>query len=161
MNTFLPSADFGVCAFVLDPKRLNKQLVEGIQLCHLLEAMQGGHTARLTGFINHPVWKLWTTDEGLTLLPELVAYLDTLGREWQKRPGTRKQHVWSQHSKHFQSVSPRAPLQPLWPEAVHVSHRANLLRKDYSHYVHYFRMAGLKEEVPQEGYDWLHPRIVS
>ncbi len=156
MNTFLPSPDFEKCALVLDNKRLNKQLVEGVQVCkiivHHLETRAG------YGWLNHPVWKLWWSDDGHCLLPELVHYLDTLSEEWHKRPGTRKRHRWTEHATQFKGVLQRPLGVVTWPSHVHVSHRRNLMRKDPSHYCHYFRLAGLPIEGPMEGYFWEHPQ---
>lgn len=156
MNTFLPSPDFGVCAFVLDRVRLNKQLVEGIQLCKLIAHIQE-HPSVPRGFSNHPVLKLWQSADGHWLLPELVRYLDTLSMEWHRRPGRRKRHRWEYYAMSWCTPEVRTII---WPEHVHEAMRRNLLRKDPTHYQHYFRLAGLPIGDPMEGYFWEHPRVV-
>ena len=52
MQTFLPYADFGSSARVLDPKRLGKQRVEAIQVLR-------GLTRATYGWRHHPAVKMW------------------------------------------------------------------------------------------------------
>ena len=156
MNTFLPCGDYAKCAYVLDSKRLNRQLTEGIQVCRILVARKNHDQY---AWMNHPVHKLWTTSEGKILLPELVAYLDAMSEEWHSRPSCRKRHTWLAYRDHFVELNARDPGKLVWPDYVHVSMRRNLLRKDPTHYRHYFRITGLPyDEEPMEGYFWEHPK---
>lgn len=157
MNTFLPDGDFGRCAFVLDNRRLNRQLTEGIQVCRIIVARsQNQHYA----WLNHPVWKLWCTADGTFLLPELVTYLCALSDEWHRRPSCRKRHAWTNYVSYFSRYDPRPVKRVVWPEHVHSCMRRNLLRKDISHYRTYLKFAGLPhDEEPMEGYFWEHPRF--
>ncbi len=164
MNTFLPSADFDVCAFVLDNKRLNNQLVDGIQLCEMLQFLDSRESRSIPSWLNHPVIKLWWTEDGICLLRELIRYLEALSAEWHRRPNIRKRHAWTKHAKRLQEENAGTDLtgiKVVWDEDVHSSQRANLLRKDYSHYSHYFRLKHLPIEEPIEGYDWLQPILVN
>ena len=53
MQTFLPYSDFGKTTICLDNKRLNKQIVEGVQI---LQCIMGRGSTR---WRNHPVVKMW------------------------------------------------------------------------------------------------------
>ncbi|SDJ97595.1 hypothetical protein SAMN05421869_113165 [Nonomuraea jiangxiensis] len=133
MQTFLPYADFAATAAVLDPLRLGKQRVEALQVLRAL-------TVPGYGWRHHPVAKMWAGYEealvryGLevcdrwcatgrqdtcaaTMIGELAGHRGV--------PGVRRQP----------ELAAAGELPPwLGCEALHLSHRSALLRKDPGHY---------------------------
>lgn len=125
MQTFLPYPSFADSAAVLDTARLGKQRVETLQLLRAL-------TVPDYGWRHHPAAKMWRGH-----LPALVAY------------GLTMTDVWTA-AGHADSVRPQllafAPevegvpqdeleLPPwLRDDALHLSHRSNLVRKDPEFY---------------------------
>ena len=129
MQTFLPCADFGRTAALLDPRRLGKQRVEALQICNALHRTTGG-------WINHPVTRMWRGYE-----PALVAYGLAIVREW-----TRTGHADTVHGKllaHMHGEPERTQRQladgsmlPPWlgREDLHRAHRSALVRKMPEYY---------------------------
>ena len=150
MQTFLPYADVRRCAAVLDDRRLGKQRVEVLQLMRALTVP--GH-----GWRHHPAAKMWRGHE-----EALAAYGQAICAEW-----TRRGHADTCSTKILDDartagvVQVRTPeelasagaLPPWWgDEAVHRSHRSNLLRKDPDHYGQFF------DDVPDDlPYVWPAP----
>lgn len=120
MQTFLPYPDFHESARVLDRQRLGKQRVEAWQIVRTL-------TGQSAGWRHHPAVKMW---EGHG--PALVTYGIAMCEEWIGR-GYKDTLL-----ERFQAiVAPGWPIHlPAWigDEALHASHRANLLRKDPAWY---------------------------
>ena len=132
MQTFLPYADFERSARALDRKRLGKQRVEAIQVVRGL--VQPGY-----GWKNHPAVLMWKGYEealgrygfvccevwtelgfGDTCAATIAEDLRTFGVE---RVRTQAQ------------LAESGALPPwLGDEAVHLSHRSALVRKDPEHY---------------------------
>jgi hypothetical protein len=120
MQTFLPHADFAESARVLDRQRLGKQRVECLQIVRTLTGVSGG-------WVNHPAVKMWRGHE-----VALVEYGLAICDEWvarNYRDGCRDQMV------ELVKVVEGAPL-PQWfgDDALHLSHRSNLVRKLPEHY---------------------------
>lgn len=120
MQTFLPYADFERCAAALDPRRLGKQRVEAWQILRVLRGES-------RGWRNHPAALMWRGYEDA-----LGQYLNAMIAEWERRGYT--------------NTMARYPLPegveivaPPWlgDEALHASHRSNLLRKDATFYGRY------------------------
>ena len=121
MQTFLPYADFGESARVLDRTRLGKQRSECLGLLRTLVEPER------IGWRNHPAAKMWAGYE-----MALTQYNDFIIKEWivrgysdtclAKNAALMFQMTWTGH--------------PPWlgDERVHASHRANLLRKMPEHY---------------------------
>lgn len=143
MQTFLPCGDHQITAKILDLKRLNKQLVEGMQLLKILQGEQNG-------WASHPVRKLWITAQGEPLVAELSHYLDVLAAEWSRQYSP---HAWEKVSLHTEGR------RLIWPNIVHVRMRGNLLRKDSKHYELQFVKFGLELAFPVDYYEYLHPRF--
>ena len=117
MQTFVPSTNPAKCAEVLDRQRLGKQRVETLQL---LKAI---HTS--SGWANHPAAKMWHGHE-LALVDYGLAICD----EWVGNRGYKD--TCRDKIKAYASVfKDSSDYYPAWwgDEAVHASHRANLLRK--------------------------------
>ena len=125
MQTFLPVADFEESARLLDSPRLGKQRVETLQVLRALELPD-------YGWATHPVVRMW---RGRT--PALVAYGLATVRVWRERgfaDSTRTQiaEFAPGVADAGQGELAAAGLLPSWlgDEALHLSHRSNLLAKD-------------------------------
>ena len=136
MQTFLPYADFAESARCLDDKRLGKQLVEVLQILNAIL----NPTAK--GWRNHPATNMWRGHE-LALIRYGVAICD----EWRARGfrDTVREKLLARACE-----APNAQ-EPSWLgiEALHSSHRANLLRKD----LEFYRRHGWTEN-PETPYYW-------
>ena len=132
MQTFLPYPDFVASAAVLDDRRLGKQRVETYQILRAL-------TWPKYGWKNHPAVRMW---RGFT--PALVRYGLDVCDAWEARgraDATRAALLGFTAGRVPDSGALRAGGQlPRWlgEEAVHVSHRSSLLRKDPAHYRRFF-----------------------
>jgi len=129
MQTFVPVADFEESARLLDSPRLGKQRVETLQILRALELPD-------YGWATHPAVLMW---RGRT--PALVAYGLAMVRVWRERGFADPTHA--QIAEFAPSVvgRPQADLAadgllPSWvgDEALHRSHRSNLLAKDPEFY---------------------------
>jgi len=120
MQTFLPYKDFHRSAKVLDNRRLGKQRVEAYQIINTLEG-------RSSGWKNHPIVKMWEGHE-----EALKVYYNVICKEWIRRG--------FKHNMGFYRIKKKRLSYPAWlgREEFHLSHRSNLLRKDYNHYKQYF-----------------------
>lgn len=132
MQTFLPYSDFHKCAEVLDGKRLRKQIVECKQILNCLSFPDGTKMA----WINHPAVKMW---RGYELA--LIEYTTIMKSESLRRGYTS-------------NISFPVPVKcdmPKWlgNHHLHLSHQANLVRKDIDFYGPKF--PGVKAE---QGYWW-------
>jgi hypothetical protein len=118
MQTFVAGPLLTYCAFVLDNKRLNKQIVEAKQILKALERKRAGIKA---GWQSHPAVRMWEGYE-----PALVNYHDACVMEWWGRG----------YSSHTLLNLPVNWNMPLWwgNPAIHLSHQANLVRKDPAFY---------------------------
>ncbi|MGX5655527.1 MSMEG_6728 family protein [Geodermatophilus nigrescens] len=129
MQTFLPVADFVESARLLDSPRLGKQRVETLQVLRALELPDYGWTS-------HPVVHMW---RGRTAA--LVVYGLAMVKVWRERGFADSTHTliaeFAPDVEHAsQDELARAGLLPSWvgDEAVHRSHRSNLLAKDPDFY---------------------------
>jgi hypothetical protein len=139
MQTFLPNKSFKISAQMLDNKRLGKQRVETLQILKAL-------TLPKYGWKNHPATKMW---EGH--VNELVQYGVYICQEWRTR-GFKDTCLEKIQAFHQNEVEQSAP--SWWGnEALHSSHRANLLRKDWVHYSR-FNWTEMKENYLEAEYYW-------
>lgn len=129
MQTFLPVADFEESARLLDSSRLGKQRVETLQVLRALELPD-------YGWASHPVVRMW---RGRT--PALVAYGLAMVRVWRERGFADTTHTpIAEFAPDVVGVAQeelaRAGMLPSWvgDEALHRSHRSNLLAKDPGFY---------------------------
>ena len=151
MQTFLPVADFEESARLLDLPRLGKQRVETLQVLRALELPDYGWTS-------HPVVRMW---RGRT--PALVAYGLATVRVWRERGFADPTHTLSAEFAPDvvgvpQEELARAGMLPSWvgDEAVHLSHRSNLLAKEPDFYRPLFQplFGAEPEDLP---YVWPEP----
>jgi GNAT superfamily N-acetyltransferase len=122
MQTFLPLPDFAASAAVLDDVRLGKQRVEAYQVIRTLDEVT-------KGWRHHPVVKMWRGYEAALVDYGLVVCLEWTGRG-------RADTVYEKLLAH---ARPGRSVLPPWfgDEALHASHRSNLLRKDPEFYGRY------------------------
>src|SRR4051795_8468347 len=129
MQTFLPVADFEDSARLLDNARLGKQRVETLQVLRALELPD-------YGWANHPVVTMW---RGRTA--GLVAYGLAMVRIWRERGvADSTETLIAEFAPDVvgrsQDELAAAGLLPSWvgDEALHRSHRSNLIAKDPAFY---------------------------
>jgi hypothetical protein len=129
MQTFLPVPDFRESARLLDSPRLGKQRVETLQVLRALELPDYGWTS-------HPVVHMW---RGRTAA--LVVYGLAMVEVWRERGFADSTHTLIAEfapdvAGATQEELAAAGLLPSWvgDEAVHRSHRSNLLAKDPDFY---------------------------
>jgi Pyrimidine dimer DNA glycosylase len=129
MQTFVPVPDFEESARLLDSPRLGKQRVETLQILRALELPD-------YGWASHPAVRMW---RGRT--PALVAYGLAMVRVWQERgfaDSTRTPitEFAPDVAGASQADLGAAGLLPSWvgDEALHRSHRSNLIAKEPGFY---------------------------
>ena len=124
MQTFLPVPDFAESARVLDDARLGKQRVEAYQIIRTLDGVT-------RGWRNHPAVRMWRGFE-----PALIVYTLAVCDEWDRRG--HADSVREKLAVHFREDGGQVLL-PDWlgHDALHASHRSNLLRKDPEFYGRY------------------------
>lgn len=155
MQTFLPYPDFRESAHALDYRRLGKQRVEAKQILNCLKYRRTGDLytidkngkTRKRGWLYHTAVEMWVGYEDA-----LGLYMNVMIREWIDRGYNNTMDFYDFGNRLGQLVD-----LPPWmgDEAVHSSHRANLLRKDPEFYSQY----GWVED-PTAPYIWptnLHP----
>jgi len=154
VQTFLPSDDFDECARVLDSRRLGKQRVEALQILRAL-------TRDKYGWKHHPAVKMWAGNE-----EALASYALAMCREWRQRGFSDTVEGTVRHDAGVAGiVSIREQTElaadgglPWWlgDHALHLSHRAALVRKDPQHYAPQFADV-VDDRIP---YVWPGPRRV-
>lgn len=126
MQTFLPYSDFSLSAKSLDNLRLGKQRVECLQLVNTLLGYSDGHR-------HHPALKMWSNHTHALIRYGIVICLEWIGRG---KNDTVADKLLLKSTLSYDAIfSPDLPL-PSWlgNEALHSSHRSNLLRKDEAYY---------------------------
>jgi len=115
MQTFLPYFNFVKAARCLDNKRLGKQRVEAKQILEILLGKE-------SKWYNHPAVRMWGGYKEL-----LAIYMNTMIKEW--------------ISRGFKNSLPLIYFKskikiPYWfgDKRIVISHRSNLLRKNFNHY---------------------------
>lgn len=139
MQTFVPYPDILESVRVLDRQRLGKQRVEAYQILRALTGVS-------KGWIHHPAVKMWKGHEGT-----LAVYAAACCQEWTRRGYA--DGVLENLMPYLREAM--IPLTyPSWwgDDAVHASHRSNLLRKMPEFYGQY----GWSES-PDLPYVWRAP----
>jgi hypothetical protein len=142
VQTFLPYPDLRLSCQVLDDRRLGKQRVETYQVLRALTWPQ-------YAWKNHPAVRMWRG-----FVPALVAYGLESCREWTRRgyaDSVAEQLVaWTGGQEPV-----GAPLPPWFGlEALHLSHRSALLRKEPEWYRPMFASLGNPDEPDDLPYLW-------
>jgi hypothetical protein len=132
MQTFLPYPNLQESVRVLDYRRLGKQRVETFQVLNILL-----DRTPTKGWRNHPVTLMWSGYEAA-----LQLYQNYTIEEWVSRG--------YKNTMQYEEIIPGSIVMPPWfgLEEFHVSHRSNLLRKDYEYYSQFFN------EDPNLPYYW-------
>lgn len=138
MQTFLPYASLRDSARCLDDRRLGKQRVEAKQILIALGVPVGPHEGNSSSrWRNHPAVRMWRGWErylahyGIAVCEEWLSrgFNDSLLEQFEDASG------WIRRA--FADISPSSVVGiPSWfgTDAVHASHRSNLLRKLPQHY---------------------------
>jgi hypothetical protein len=132
MQTFVPFTDIKQSASVIDNRRLNKQLLEGVQIYRILATNK-----TKGGWVRHPAVLMWKNyDTGLySYLSAIRDECDLRGIKWQNNWQT----LQNLHDNNWHRGD-NAVMPPWWnDERVHQSHRNNLYRKDpefYAEFMH-------------------------
>jgi hypothetical protein len=137
MQTFLPYPDLRASCVVLDDRRLGKQRVETFQILRAL-------TWPTYAWKNHPAVTMWRG-----FVPALVAYGLESCREWTRRgyADTVAGQLLAWGVRDDYELPPWFGL-----EALHMSHRSSLVRKDPAYYRPHFPDA--PDDLP---YYWPRP----
>ncbi len=117
MQTFLPYSDFARCARVLDDKRLRNQVKECDQIREACVNPEGP-------WGQHPIVRMWRGHEDWLDFYKACCLCE----------GSRRREEWCTDAK------PPLTSPPIWlgDPRLHISHRANLVRKDPDHYSEYW-----------------------
>lgn len=122
MQSFVPLYTFSSCAKVLDDKRCFKNALEAYQVLRVIRGLSRGG-----GWKNHPVVKMWNKQPN-TYVDYALAFV----AEWKARGynTTLEEKIKALY------VAGEANSLPQWwgNEAVHLSHRSNLIRKMPDYY---------------------------
>ncbi|NYI06742.1 hypothetical protein FHU37_003685 [Allostreptomyces psammosilenae] len=147
MQTFLPHPGFATSARLLDDRRLGKQRVETFQILRALVWPS-------YGWKNHPAVAMWRG-----FVPALVSYGTAVCAEWTARGhqdslARQLAEFTGGRVAGWAELRERGLLPPwLGRQAVHLSHRSALLRKDPGYYRPLFG-----EELPDDlPYVWPKP----
>jgi len=121
MQTFLPHPNFRESAQCLDQKRLGKQRVEVLQL------LNSFHRPNYKGWKNHPAREMWRGFEN-----GLVEYGKTICEVWKERG--YKDTCWEKINAYHDTSKPITFPKWVGDDAVHLSHKSNLIKKFPDHY---------------------------
>jgi len=179
MQTFLPYKDFVKSVRCLDNKRLGKQRVEAYQILLTLQNLHCGYKYRCKkcgkkygeklnkndsmiclekydgilcggkirkiGWLNHPAIRMWYNYEDA-----LIIYFNDCVDEWVRRGFVNNMNIIKPYGK---------IIYPKWlgNKDFHLSHKSNLLRKDYMHYNKYFK--NVPNDLPYIWFDEKGKRI--
>lgn len=138
MQTFLPLPSLRESARVLDDRRLGKQRVEVKQILIALGVPVGEHDGKPSSpWRRHPAARMYQGFERF-----LIQYGLAVCGEWKSRgfkDSLESQFIESERwvVDTFRDIAPTSVCgKPAWfgMDAVHASHRSNLLRKSPDHY---------------------------
>ncbi|UCE13651.1 MAG: hypothetical protein JSV04_00400 [Candidatus Heimdallarchaeota archaeon] len=139
MQTFLPFSNFKKSLQVLDWRRLGKQRVEALTIIKAIEGKPRKDGEPYKGWLNHPCIIMWRD-----YVPALKLYHDLSINEWVRRGFNNNMPLYNLEETQISY--------PHWLgfPPYHASHRANLLRKEFSYYSQFGW-----EEQPSDVYVWL------
>ena len=139
MQIFLPYKSFKKSAEVLDYQRLGKQSVEALQIINIIEGKPRKDGLPYKGWLNHPCITMWQK-----YVPALKLYYNVFINEWISRGYKNNMPLYELNDIKI--------FYPNWlgNKKFHLSHRSNLMRKNYTFYKKF------KWNVdPLVGYAWL------
>jgi hypothetical protein len=146
VQTFLPFPDFAESARVLDPARLGKQRVEALQVLRAI-------VLPAYGWQSHPAMQMWRG-----YVPALTRYALDMVDEWTDRGHADSTRPLIAEFAPEAARAGAALAVPSWlgDEALHLSHRSNLVRKAPEFYSTLF--PGVPDDLP---YVWPGPDVVA
>lgn len=121
MQTFVPYPDFRESAKVLDRMRLGKQRVETLQIMNALLNPN-------KGWKQHPATKMWRGHELALLRYQLAICSEWTSRGYKDTCLEKTNKILQEFSDYIDWFNQTDPAW-LGDEALHASHRSNLLRK--------------------------------
>lgn len=137
MQTFMPLPGLRASARALDPLRLGKQRLEGLQILEILSGVRWDplveryNLEKREGYASHPAVRMWRGFDAF-----LVKYVREIIREHVSRGGDDR--LSPRLERWFGALAPAdLPVpKPRWfgDEAFHANHRAVLLAKDPAWY---------------------------
>lgn len=132
MQTFMTYPYFELTARSLDTKRLGKQRVEALQILNALTKDTS------SGWSTHPATLMWLGYE-----KALKAYHDAMIKEWVRRGYNNTMELFG--------IEQEETFCPKWvtDKRVHLSHQANLVRKEHEFYAEQF-----PDALPYLEYFW-------
>jgi len=150
MQTFLPYPDYKRSALVLDKKRLGNQRKECMQIITVLTLKRSEAYGKkkkeyieqhgtIVPWSRHPAVLMWKDN-----VYQLFMYLKEMCNEWVRRGCVDAQ--WERAEKILNKLKTYVPFddcsEPDWlgNRQFHLSHKSNLLRKNYKHYSKYFNV---------------------
>ena len=139
MQTFLVHPEFSVTASLLDSKRLNKQIVECKQIYAALTGVSepyGQPTKPTTSWIHHPAVVQWRGYEALLCQYALYMRIEATKRGIADNTNM-KDFFFVRMMRHEMKI-PKWWCDPKIRNAIIHSHRCNLARKDWKHYMPLF-----------------------
>lgn len=154
MQTFLPYSDYAKSAASLDQKRLGKQRVEAyqilLQLCGMKMVDYPIWEPRPARW-NHPAMAMWAGHE-----VDLVNYIEACCNEWTSRGYKDTCLKKSRFTLSIARSDDWLTSPPGWvgDEAVHRTHRSNLVRKDPEFYQAIFPAEKVAKEEDYLEYIW-------
>jgi hypothetical protein len=136
VQTFLPYADFARSAAVLDTARLGKQRVEALQVLRAIVLPS-------YGWQTHPAMQMWRG-----YVPALTRYALDMVDEWTNRGHADSTRPLITEFAPEAANDGQALAMPSWlgDEALHLSHRSNLVRKAPEFYSPLF--PGVPNDLP-------------
>jgi hypothetical protein len=136
VQTFLPFADFRESASVLDQARLGKQRVEALQVLRAI-------VLPTYGWQSHPAMQMWRG-----YVPALTRYALDMVDEWTDRGNADSTRPLITEFAPEAALAGAALAMPSWMgnEALHLSHRSNLVRKAPEFYAPLF--PGVADDLP-------------
>ena len=147
MQVFVPFASFEETARVLDRARLQKQILECYQMLGAILAWPTKDGKPRTGYLAHTAVIGWQ-HHPRALARYALCCVDEMVRRGYKQ---------SCYYDVFQEVlGPGAYSLPPWlgNEAIHSSHRARLLQKDFTHYSAFNWEEALAPDLADRLYQW-------
>lgn len=130
MQTFIVSTDHEETGWILDRKRLNKQILEAYQILNVIRGNEFNSNGRITAWAHHPAVMMW------------VGYHDALAEyAWQLVSVANRRDINVSTYREILPPRTRSAPMPWWWESdvdkVIASHQASLYRKDDDHYFQY------------------------
>lgn len=126
MQTFVPYSTYTDSAGILDNRRLNKQILEGIQILEIVtqESIITKNVSKNTGWVNHPAVNMWRDCPN-----GLMNYIESCINEWISRGFEPKNMINAYYNFTNGYFLEYVSYPEWWNGNIHVSHAKALLFK--------------------------------